>query len=95
MPPKHKAWLRIPKEQYAYIEVSVQGTADEIVQIHNEFMDLIKPQEGLSTKEWNETLDRYLTDGTGNTEIYFKMSPKQQACIQEIKKSFKRLKVKE
>ena len=89
---KYKATLRIPtSDQYAYIEPTVEGTPDEIVSAYYEFIKLIKPQEGLDTKDFNKALDRYLTDGTGETEIYVNMSVYQKDIFQEIKKSIKRL----
>jgi hypothetical protein len=36
-------------------------------------------------------LDRYLTDGTGELDLFMRMSKKQQGVFQEIKKSFNRL----
>lgn len=92
----YKAQLRIPTgEQYAYIEVTVEGTPEEVVAAYYEFTKFVKPGIGLSSKDFNTAIDRYLTDGTGETEKYLAMNPAQQACIQEIKKAFKRLEGKE
>lgn len=90
-----KAQLRIPTEMYAYIEVSVEGTAEDILDAYKEFNEIIKPKAGLSQKDFNACLDRYLNDGTGETEVYLAMSPSQQAVIQEIKKAFKRIEARE
>jgi hypothetical protein len=90
-----KAELTIPAEQFGNIRPTIEGTAEEIVDAYFEFSRMVKPQEGLPHKEWNAALDRYLNDGTGDTEAYIAMSPAQQNVIQEIKKSFKRLKAKE
>lgn len=86
-----KAQLRIPTEMYAYIEVEVEGTAEQIVEAYYEFTKLVKPQEGLPTKEWQAALDRYLNDGSGETEVYMAMSPTQKAVMQELKKAFNRI----
>jgi hypothetical protein len=47
--------------------------------------------EGIPVSEFNAALDRYLTDGTGETDLFVRMSRKQQRVFQEIKKSFNRL----
>lgn len=84
-----KAQLRIPtNEQYAYIEVSVEGTPDEIVEEYKQLTKLIKGgNEGLERKEWNKVLDTYLWDCTMVAEEYERMSDNQRSVIQEIKKS--------
>ncbi len=88
----YKAQLRIPTtEQYAYIEVTVEATPSGIYDAYQELTDMFKAKEGLPQKDFNAALDRYLKDGTGETETYLKMSPKQQQVFQEIKKAFKRI----
>jgi hypothetical protein len=47
--------------------------------------------EGISVDEFNAALDRYLTDGTGQLDLFVRMSKKQQYVFQEVKKSFNRL----
>jgi hypothetical protein len=50
--------------------------------------------EGISDSEFNAALDRYLTEGTGETDTYVRMNKKQQHVFQEIKKALKRIKLK-
>ena len=50
--------------------------------------------EGLSSKDWNAFLDKYLETGKGETEIYFQMSDEQKRVIQEVKRSLKRISYK-
>ena len=88
---KFKAELTIPTEQYGNIRPTVEGTPEEIVQAYRDFSALTKPREGLSSKEFNQALDRYLSEGTGDAEVYIAMSQEQQGVIQEIKKAFKRI----
>ncbi len=95
MPKTFKAELTIPAEQFGNIRPQVEGTAEEIVDAYFEFSRMVKPKEGLPPKEWNAAIDRYLNDGTGDTEQYQKMSPEQQRVLQEIKKSYKRLEAKQ
>jgi hypothetical protein len=47
--------------------------------------------DGIPVEEFNAALDRYLTDGTGETDVFVRMSRKQQHVFQEIKKAFNRL----
>lgn len=91
-----KVELHIPVEQYGFIalqaeDLSAEATAD----IYREYSQAFKPQAGLSTKEFNACVDRYLTDGTGETEKYMAMSPAQQETIQCIKRAYKRLESKQ
>lgn len=51
-------------------------------------------EECLPKKEFNSFLDTYIETEKGNLETLLKMSPSQQAIIQEVKKSIKRLKYK-
>lgn len=92
---QYKAQLRIPtQEQFAFIEVSCEGTPEFIVESYHTFTHLVKPQIGLPTKEFNGALDRYLNDGTGDVEVYMAMSPAQKEVFQCIKRSFKRIESK-
>lgn len=91
-----KTIIRLPTEQYAYIEMEIEATsAQAAVEAYKELAEAYKPKEGIPTDEFNAALDQYLKDGTGETDKFMSMSPKQQLVFQEIKKSLKRLKVKE
>lgn len=51
MPEKLKATLRIPtREQYAYIEIVIEGTAEEIIKTYLSFTELYKSR----AKKWEE-----------------------------------------
>lgn len=93
-----KVTYRIPTEQYAYVEIEREYQSEPSVEeVHDTYTRLTKAfrvQVGLSTKDFNACLDRYLNDGTGETEKYLAMSPQQQAVIQELKKAFKRIEAK-
>lgn len=93
---KYKSQLRIPTtDQYAYIEVEFEGTAEDTIQAYNEFTNLVKPQEGLPSKDFNKILDAYL-NGTGiPADVYMSMGDDQKMVIQEIKKSLKRIQAKQ
>lgn len=88
-----RATLRIPtKEQYAYIELEVEvENTEQAVEIYEEAVKMVNGGFGISRDEFNEALDRYLKDGTGDTEQYAQMNTEQQRVFQEIKKSIKRV----
>lgn len=86
-----KAKIRIPTEQFAFIEMDFDGTPEEIVEEHNNLLRLVVSKEGIPTKEFNNALDTYLNTGKGLTEVYLEMSDFQKSVFQEIKKSLKRV----
>ena len=66
-----KATLRIPtKEQFAYIEVEVEGSKEEILNQYQEFTQSIHGGFGLDRLEFNKILDKYLTSGSILSEEY-------------------------
>ena len=92
-----KAQLRIPtNESYAYIEVSAEGTEEEIIAQYHKLTNAVKGGFGLEKKEWNAAIDEYLNTSSlvNGTEIYAQMNVEQQSCFQEIKKSLKRIEAK-
>ncbi len=91
---KLKAVIRVPSEQYAFIEVEVEETPERILEIHDQFLKAVKPQEGIADKEWRTALDRYLTNNDMDADVYASMSPTQKLIIQEIKKSIGRVNYK-
>lgn len=76
--------------EYIMLESEVESPA-EAVEAYSALVRTFNGGFGLEQKEFNKALDRYLTDGTGETEIYLAMSKEQQNVIQEIKKAFKRI----
>lgn len=92
-----KAQLRIPTaESYAYIEVTVEGSEEEIVKQYHKLTNAVRGGFGLDDKKFNACLDEYLTTNTlkNGTELYAEMSLSQQAVFQEVKKAMARLKTK-
>lgn len=91
---KIKAQVRIPTTQYGYVEYSIEGTTDQIKEFHDQMVDSFKDKAGLPLNEWRECIDRYLSEGTMNPDEYDQMNRSQKTLIQEIKRSFNRLKNK-
>lgn len=88
--------LRIPtKEQFAFIHLHFEGTADEALAEYQRLTDLVNA-EGLPDKEWRYFLDHYIgnrrTPNGDGLELWERMSMQQKWAINEIKKTFKRLK---
>lgn len=96
--PIYEAELHIPVEQYGFIAVKVKDTATGLLEAYKAISraNSATPNE-LPAKEFNAALDEFLLTSNlrNGVEIYGKMSPAQQACFQEIKKSFKRMKARQ
>lgn len=87
-----KAQLRIAtKEPYCYIEATVEGTADEIIDQYQELhttYDKRTGGEGLEPSSWNPILDGILKGaGKLSAEDWEKMDEKQKWMLNELKKS--------
>lgn len=92
--------IRLPLDQFAYLETEFTGTSDEAIKEYRRLVQVFKaPPEAQNTtsiqslprKEWIVLLDRYLTDGTIDLNEYNNCSPEQQKIIQEVKLSMKRI----
>lgn len=91
----NKYTLHVPTINFGYIQTEFDGTAEDAIEEHNRILNLYNGGFGLSRDLFNNCLDEYLNHGTGNTESYTQMSKEQQMVIQEIKKSFARIKSKQ
>lgn len=89
-----KTTFRIPtKDTYAYVEFEVDIDPEEAKVFYDQkFEEFNSNSTGLETKEWNEVLDDYLHRDKISVDTYEKMSDRQKAFIQEIKKSKNRQK---
>lgn len=84
--------IRIPTEQYAFIEIDTEvQSIEEAKEKYDEVKRMCTVGFGLADKEWRNALDRYLKEGTLTSEEYNTMDEKQQGIIQEIKKAYKRI----
>ncbi len=95
MEDSYEALLHIPVESFGFVEIKVKGSTTEIIEAYRSLKRANeKPQGELQSKEFNAALDEYMETNVlkDGVEIYNKMSPDQQFTIQEIKKSFKRIK---
>lgn len=76
---------------YENITTHFHGTVEEAVELSRRLQNLVHGGEGISEAAYNAALDRYLSDGTGETDLFVRMSKEQQKTFQDIKKSKKRL----
>lgn len=84
----YKAKLHIPTAEYEFVEIETEGDIDEIKLLLEKF----KSKGGLEDKEWRKVLDKYLVEGTMESDEYERMSIGQKSVIQEIKKHYNRYK---
>jgi hypothetical protein len=89
---EQKYHLRIPTEQYAYIECEFIGSASEAIEHYYELKGILST-EGVLVKEFNACLDDILKNGQTDdfVEKWEKMSPAQKSVFSEIKKSLARI----
>ena len=86
--------IRIPTVQYGYFETEFEGTPEEAIEEHNRLIikyNNSKKEEGLDSKTWNTTLDRYLGENQIDPNVWEKMNSEEKIIINEIKKSFARV----
>jgi len=88
---KHSATVRIPCDQYAFIEVIVHDTPEEIIEVYKQMTKLYQGGTGVTEPEFQKALDRYLTENVMEAEVYVAMNKEQQNIIQNIKRALKRI----
>lgn len=95
---KYKAKLRIPGEIYAFVEIEVEGTADEIATANQELKLAINGGDGLPIKEWRAFLDSLVSGNLNDVEKYVdtmrELSTYQKSVVDELRKSFNRVNYK-
>lgn len=80
-----KAKIRIPTHEYAFIEVDIDGTEDEIVATHDRIMNMCRERTGLTQKEWAKFRNDYINKGEIDNEKWELLSKAQKFVINEIK----------
>lgn len=88
-----KHTLTIKTDDFSKVDSEFEGTADEaIVEAKRLFAFANSP--GLSEPDWRAVLDDLIDDASikGDPGMIDNMNPAQRWCINEIKKSFKRIK---
>lgn len=88
---KFSSTIRIPCEQYAFIEVTVHDTPEEIIETYRTMTKLYQGGTGITEPEFQKALDRYITENVMEAEVYVAMNREQQNIIQNLKRAFKRI----
>lgn len=91
----YEATLRIPTEQYAFIEIKVHDTPEGIQEAMRAFKRLATVQSGIDAKEYDKFIERQLLGETNVLEQYNAMSEDQQRTVQIIKRALLRIKRRE
>lgn len=91
-----KYTIRIPTEQFAYIETEFEGSRDEAIMEHNALLNeynlsKTKKENSLTSKEWNAVIDRYLSENKIASDAYDRLSYDEKVVLNEIKKSLNRI----
>lgn len=87
-----KTQFQVKTAEFEYIMQEADGlSAEEAVMAYRALQRAVKGEPGLEQKDWNRAVDRYLSNGGGETETWAKMSDKQKWFINEVKKAFARL----
>lgn len=89
-----KYLAHVPVEQYGFISVEIEGTADDAMEAYNAVLQAKVNGAGLSVKDFNRCIDSYVKDGklpTDGQSLWQDMSFQQKTVIDELKKSIKRL----
>lgn len=85
--------VHIPTEQYGFIEAEVE-TPQEAKELSDEIKSAFRERngQGLDTKTFNKVIERYLTDGTMEADMYAGMNKEQIDWVQVTKRAFARIK---
>lgn len=88
-----KAKIRIPLQQYAFVELEVEDKSlTEIKQIADEMTMLVTEEnEGHNTMEWSRVRDTYLKEGELDITDFEACNKWQKFVINEIKKTINKL----
>ena len=95
---ENKGTIRVPtKTPCSYIEMEVEGSAQDMVTAYNELSQACWGQNevGVTPKEFNAFLDNMLLGEDNHIEQLEPMSSTQKFVVNELKKALKRLKARE
>ncbi len=90
-----KVTYHVPTEQYGFVEVEQDfEEGEELLSYAHVKKTMFPNGDGLTDKDFNKAIDRYLTQGDMDSEAYESMSDAQKDVIQCIKRANKRIKAK-
>lgn len=85
----------VPIEQYGFISVEIEGTAEDALEAYQEISHAKKGGINVSSKDFNDFIDTYISTGRPpekGFELWENMSTEQKVIINHIKKHFNRAK---
>jgi len=93
-----KCTIRIPTQQYAYLEFEIEDTPENAIRFYIKTTDTYNQlkrfqqleEEGHSQNEWAKIRERYLNKGEIAVEDFEKCSSIQRYFINEVKKSIRK-----
>lgn len=90
-----KTTIHVALDQYAFLEHELlDTTTEEALEVYHDAKKQFEGGDGASEKEFNAILDHYLTEHTMTSDEYESLNIEQQAIIQALKRSFKRINYK-
>ena len=86
-PLKFKAKIHVPTKEYAFIEVEVNDTIENMVALHDEIANKALDKEGLSVNDWAKARNKMLV--TGEFDPNLELSKAQRFFVNELKKALR------
>ncbi len=89
-----KYTCHIPTEQYGFISVDIEGTAEEAFAAYEEVKRGLLAGAGIPHREFCSFLDSYLKTGKppeDGLEVWERMDTRQRDIVNEVKKCLKRI----
>lgn len=88
--------LHLPTEQYGFVEVEYEGSAEETIEEYRRLTKLATGGVGMDTKDFNRVLDQLLEKKSieGDPGMVDEMNVEQQTILQAVKRSQARIKSK-
>ena len=85
----YKSKIHIPTRDFAFVEIEVEGTIQQISDIYNESELELKPKEGLNQNEWARVRDNYVKTNKIEIDEFEQLSTLQKYFISQLKKARK------
>jgi len=82
--------IHVPTKEYAFIEVELEGTAEEAIEEHDKIAYLAKDKEGLNSLQWAKARDHYAKTGDIDPVDWEACSRAQRYILGQFKKANKR-----
>lgn len=81
---KIKGRIRVPTEQFAYLEIDFEGTPQEMINMHDWFIKEVN-KEGLGLRDWAKARNDYILKNEIDEVDFQNMSKEQKNVINQVK----------